>query len=224
MSANNNSSNSTFGKTARIEELILTSPTAPCLWARLSVPDTTFKAEGEYSINLVFSAEEAEVIKEKAMAHLAKFVEEQKKLLGKKNLAMANASPFKADMDKDSNETGKIRVAFKMKASVVSKKTGNKMDFTPAVFDKFGTVFNGDIGNGSKCRVSYEVNPWYTPALGAGVSFRLRAVQVLEVKAASGSKDAKAFGFDTVEGEDLDEAIAKGNATTPGVDPTNGDF
>ena len=222
MSTNNSSS--TFGKMARIEELVLTSPTAPCLWPRLTVPDTTFKAEGEYSINLVFSAEEAEAIKEKSTAHLVQFVEEQKKLLGKKTLAMANASPFKADMDKDSNETGKVRVAFKMKASVVSKKTGNKMEFKPAVFDKFGVAFSGDIGNGSKCRVSYEVSPWYTPALGAGVSFRLRAVQVLEVKAASSSKDAKAFGFDTVEGEDLDEVVAKANAITSGVDPTSGDF
>ena len=222
MSTNNSSS--PFGKMARIEELVLTSPTAPCLWARLTVPDTTFKPEGEYSINLVFSAEEADDIKEKATAHLAKFIEEQKKLLGKKSLSVANASPFKADTDKDSNETGKVRVAFKMKASVVSKKTGNKMEFKPAVFDKFGSAFSGDIGNGSKCRVSYEVNPYYTPALGAGLSFRLRAVQVLEVKGTSNSKDAKAFGFDTVEGEDLDEVVAKANASTPGVDPTTGDF
>lgn len=216
-------SSSNFAKMARIEELVLTTPTAPCLWPRLRVPDTTFKPEGEYSISLVLTEVEAEVLRSVSSAHLAKFIEEQKKLLGKKSLSMANSSPFKADSDKEGNETGKVRVSFKMKASVVSKKTGNKMDFTPAVFDKFGQPYTGDLGNGSKCRVNFEVNPWYSAALGAGISFRLRAVQVLEVKASSGATDAKSFGFETSESESIEDAIAKAPQTQSG-DVSGSDF
>lgn len=216
-------SSSNFAKMARIEELVLTTPTAPCLWPRLRVPDTTFKPDGEYSISLVLNEDEAEVLRSKASAHLAKFIEEQKKLSGKKSLSMANSSPFKADSDKEGNETGKVRVSFKMKASVVSKKTGNKMDFTPAVFDKFGQPYTGDLGNGSKCRVNFEVNPWYSAALGAGISFRLRAVQVLEVKASSGATDAKSFGFETSESESIEDAIAKAPQTQSG-DVSGSDF
>src|SRR6478736_6756071 len=167
---------------AKIPTLKLTTPQGVALWPKLSEPDTTFKDEGEYQVTLVLPAEEAQPLIDKAEAHLALFIKEQSALIGKKNLAKSNFSPTKDDLDRDTEEpTGNKRLTFKMKASTVTK-TGKKLDFTPAVFDKFGKPTDANIGSGSLIRVNFEVRPYYVPTMGAGYSFAIVAVQVLEAR------------------------------------------
>jgi len=48
-------------------------------------------------------------------------------------------------------------------------------------------------------KVSAELMPWYTAMAGAGVSLRLRAVQITEL-VEGGAGSAEGYGFDKVEG------------------------
>lgn len=213
---------------ARIDILKLTTPQGVALWPKLAEPDTTFKEEGEYSVNLVLTEEDATPIIEKAKAHLDKFIAAQAKLLGKKTIAKANTTPWREDEDRETKEpTGNIRLNIKMKASTITK-LGKKIDFTPAVFDKYGKPTDASFGSGSLIRVNFEVNPWYSPALGAGVQFRLVAVQVLEARGHSKPTNAAECGFDVVESADLetlaDEAGAAPAEASNSSASSGGDF
>jgi hypothetical protein len=193
---------------AKIPTLKLTTPQGVALWPKLSEPDTTFKDEGEYQVTLVLPAEEAQPLIDKAEAHLALFIKEQSALIGKKNLAKSNFSPVKDDLDKDTEEpTGNKRLSFKMKASAISK-TGKKLDFTPAVFDKFGKPTDANIGSGSLIRVNFEARPYYTPTIGAGLTFQLIAVQVLEARGKGKPGTAAECGFDVADPETQADAFA----------------
>lgn len=206
---------------AKIPTLKLTTPQGVALWPKLAEPDCTFKEEGVYEVTLVLPAEEAQPLVDKAEAHLALFIKEQSALLGKKNLSRSQHWPIKDDIDKDTEEpTGNKKITFKMKASTVSK-TGKKLEFTPAVFDKFGKPTDPDFGNGSLIRVNFEVRPYYTPSLGAGISFQLVAVQVLEVRGRSKVGSAQDCGFDVADPETT-EAESAGFDAAPPVD--GGDF
>jgi hypothetical protein len=205
-----------------MEQLTLTTPKAPCLWPKLNTPDVKFKAEGEYSISVILTPEQAEPLIKKATEHYEKFITEQTQLLNsKKPLKRADIGAWKDDVDKDGNPTGNVRFNIKMKASIISKKTGKKMDFKPAVFDKYGAPTEASFGSGSAVKVNFEVYPWYTAALGAGISFSLRAVQILEVRSSIPS-NAKDFGFtaeipeDSVFQPENDEAASSASAPVSG--------
>jgi hypothetical protein len=55
-------------------------------------------------------------------------------------------------------------------------------------------------------RVSYQPHPWFTPALGAGVSLRLKSVQVRDLVEGSG-QSAEASGFSKVDGDSSSKNI-----------------
>jgi len=191
----------------RLVNPTLTTPKAPCIWPKVYEPDTKFKEEGEYSISVILTPEQAEPIIATAQNHLDTFVAEQSKLMNsKKPLRRAAVGAWKPDTDKDGNETGNVRMSFKMKASTINKKTGHKMEFKPAIFDKYGKPTSDVFGSGSAVKVNFEVFPWFTPALGAGISFRLRAVQLHEIRQnGGGSSNAKDYGFSAeIPSENLD--------------------
>lgn len=214
----------------RLEQLAMTTPKAPCLWPKLSEPDTKFKEEGEYSISVILTPEQAEPLIKRATEYYEKFIAEQTQLLNsKKPLKRADIGAWKDDVDKDGNPTGNVRFSMKMKASIVSKKTGKKMEFKPAVFDKYGAPTEASFGSGSAVKVNFEVYPWYTAALGAGLSFSLRAVQILEVRSAIPS-NAKDFGFtaeipeDSVFTPESDSPSAESAAAAAPVSGDGRDF
>ena len=72
----------------------------------------------------------------------------------------------------------------------------------PALFDNELKPISSDITiwGGSILRVSFQPHPWYTPALGAGVSLRLKSVQVKDL-VEGGGQSAEANGFDKVHGD-----------------------
>lgn len=139
--------------------------------------------------------------------------------------------PYKELYEND-EPTGEYEFNFKMKASGVSKKTGKPWTRKPAVFNAKGKPMSDEekakVGGGSVVKVAYEITPFYTAALGAGVSLRLEAVQVLELKSFQ-ARDASAFGFGEEEGYDgVDEdAAASGFQDETGGssgEPSDGDF
>ena len=78
-------------------------------------------------------------------------------------------------------------VTFKVDAEGKNKKTGETWDNTPPLVDATGAVIKGDrpkVGGGSKLAVAYQPYPWYGTSKtvkGAGVSFRLKAAQIVEL-------------------------------------------
>jgi len=68
-------------------------------------------------------------------------------------------------------------------------------------------MIDANVWSGSEMKVSAELIPYYTAMAGAGVSMRLRAVQVTKL-VEGGSSNAKGYGFDNVkDGYEQPEAV-----------------
>ena len=76
------------------------------------------------------------------------------------------------------------------------------------MFDSTGKpMIDANVWSGSEMKVSAELIPYYTAMAGAGVSMRLRAVQVTKL-VEGGSSNAKGYGFDKVkDGYEQPEAV-----------------
>lgn len=192
-----------------------TTPKGIAVWPKLDEPDTKFEAEGVYTTKLKLSAEAAQpyidLIDKLAADHLAKCQAEESNPAKKKKLKLTDDMPYKADLDKEGNETGDMILSFKMKASGVSKKTGKPWTRKPAVFDAKGKALSPvpNIGGGSVIKVSCIYEPWNNPKGEVGVSARLEAVQLIELRT-FGDRSAADHGFDEEEGYEADTAAAAG--------------
>lgn len=176
-----------------------TTPKGIAVWPKVTQPDTKFKPEGEYSVNLVLDGEDAQSMKtliDTAMAENAS--EEQKKSKGKK--IKVYDPPYQVVLDDDNNETSQIRFKFAQNA-IIKKKDGTLVKMSVTIFDSKAQVIKDvqklNIGSGSVIKVCFQINPWCSPTLGAGVSLRLKAVKLLKV--VEGGASAAAYGF---EGEE----------------------
>lgn len=181
-----------------------TTPKGLFKFPRLGEPDTKFKPDGEYSVNVVLSKDDAAELVGVAETSAAKVLAEAKK--NAKNPAEAKKwetkyLPYKQVEDDQGNETGQVEFKFTMKASGVSKKTGKPWTRKPGVFDSKGKPMDGSkVWGGSIGKVNFEVQPYAaTPQTGASVKFALNAVQVIELKQGM-ARDASAYGFSEEEG------------------------
>lgn len=185
------------------------APAGVALYPKFNEPDTKFKAEGQYSVKLRLSAEDAQELIDEidslADEAFETALSEAKNEREKKKIKRADPA-YSAEEDEDGKETGNFLFNFKMTASGVSKKTGKEWTRTCPVFDakrKPIDLKNILIGSGSVVKVAYVLSPFST-AIGVGVSLRLEAVQVLELRE-WGNRDASAFGFGDEEGFEAEE-------------------
>jgi hypothetical protein len=144
--------------------------------------------------------------------------------------AYALHAPGADDVDAEGNATGLIAFQFKQTA-IIKPKDPKKQPFETKIglFDAKGKPMPADVlvGRGSKVKVAYEVVPFCMPATKTvGVSLRLKAVQVLDLKRYSGGQDAAGYGFGAEEGYTADEstpAPAEGGEQAPAGDaPADG--
>ena len=206
------------------------TPAGVALYPRLNEPDTKFKPEGQYSVKLRLEADDAQelinLIDQLSDEAYEAALAEAKNEREKKKIKKADAA-YTAEEDEDGNETGCFLFNFKMTASGVSKKTGNEWTRVCPVFDAKRKPIDlkaVKIGGGSIVKVAYEASPFYTAALGAGVSLRLEAVQVLELHE-WGNKDASAFGFGDEDGfEAAEDTSADGGTFSDSDDAGDGDY
>ena len=171
-----------------------TSPFGKAIYPHLSKKDVRFKPEGEYKVNLSLKDTQAQDLIKlvKQYQHKAVKLAEEKTT---KKIKLAS-------LPHESDDEGNVIFKFKMKASGVNSKTGDTFNQRPALFDNELKPISPDITiwGGSILRVSYQPFPWYTPALGAGVSLRLKSVQVKDLVEGNG-QTAEANGFDKVHGD-----------------------
>lgn len=182
-----------------------TTPAGIAQYPYLTKPDTKFNPDGEYKISLEIPGAAAQ--------DLVTFLDEQfaeaqakakKENPGKK--IKAGDVPYSVDED-----SGKVTFRFKLKAKV-TPKSGDPFEQRPALFDAKGKPLqDAKIGGGSKVKVAYELIPYYTAIAGAGVSLRLKAVQVIDLVEYSGGASADAYGFGEEDGYEAEDNSAEGN-------------
>jgi len=206
-----------------IDKLRLTTPKATLKYPKLIEPETKFTPEGHYKVTAVIPAEEAGPLADQLDA----LYEAHKASLK----AQAPSQKFKAidpsfgfeDID------GKpcFTISVKMKAKGMDRD-GRSWSAVPALFDASGAPVKDrealrGMWSGTTGRVSFEACPFYQPALGAGITLRLKAVQILKLVESGGSADS--FGFQEEAGgwaaSEAQAAIpfdATGTATDEGFD------
>jgi hypothetical protein len=175
------------------------TPKGLAMYAWLTRADTKFDADGVYKVNLVLDPADAAPIIEAIDKQAAEFLAEKRK--AEKNPVKAKRLKMSSDTPYAEDEDGNIVIKFKMKAKGKTK-AGEEFTQKPKLFDAKGKPITGDIplGNGSTIRVSYEMVSYLHPKEGAGITLRLRAVQVIELVAYVSGGSADDFGFDEEEG------------------------
>jgi len=195
---------------------ILNTPKGVAVWPNLNAPDTKFKPEGEYTARLAFDPNLPEVQKlittlEKVRDELFEEFRAEKPAHKKFEVAPV----FTEELDKEGEETGRITINFKMKASGVSKKTNKPWTRKPTIFDSKGKEIKNPptIGGGSVLRVACELGGGGVPsAKKFYLSPKLVGVKLLEL-VTFGSVTAAGCGFGEDEGgyEADNEASAYGS-------------
>ncbi len=168
------------------------SVTAEAVYPHLIKPDVRFNELGEYKVTLKVAKQDAsEMVKE-----IEKSIEDSLAKAEKDNKGKSVKSapkPYKEESDH-------VFFKFKMKASGVNKKTQEKFTQRPQLLDSKKNPIspNTSIWGGSIMKVAYQPVPYFTPMLGAGVSLRLKAVQVIKlVEGKSDNVFKEEDGFET---------------------------
>ena len=174
----------------------MTSPKGIANYPYLNEADTKFVADGEYKVNLAL--EDNEVTQ--------KFLS---KLEATRDNLLADFAPLKEAKAKgkrvnladlyDEDGEGNIILKLKQKA-IIRTKDGKSFEKKVALFDRHGKPMTDLIGYGSTIKACFGVCPYYTPSTKlAGVSLRLVAVQVIDLKSGN-NEDASSYGFGEEEG------------------------
>jgi len=168
----------------------ITSPTGTAIYPRLTTPDTKFDKDGVYSVDLELDSSAKEV---------AGFLDSVKKAADEAYKAECEKRGGKklkrADLPIKDGEGDMVCIKFKLKA-----KAGNEEKSwaqKPVIFDSTGTAMQTppNVGSGSKIKVAFEVVPYFTAMVGAGVSLRLKAVQILDLREYTPGDNFDAYGF-----------------------------
>lgn len=171
------------------------TPIGVAQYPHLTKPDTKFNPDGEYKVSLELDASAAEEIVSFLDEQFEQSVANAKKENAGKKIKEGDV-PYSVN-----EENGKVTVRFKLKAKVTPKK-GEPWDQKVAIFDAKGKPIVDDIkiGGGTKMKVSYELVPYYTAIAGAGISLRVRAVQIIELVEYGSGAQAGSFGFGEEDG------------------------
>jgi hypothetical protein len=175
----------------------IVTPIGVSQYAWLNVPDTKFDETGHYKVNLVVNAKESANIVKAITDDVKKAIEIGKEKSKGKEPKQSNL-PFEAEYI-EGKPTGNIIIKFKTKAKIITKD-GKVIPNKVAIFDSKGHVMNDvTVWSGSHMKVSAELIPYFTAMAGAGVSLRLRAVQVTKLVEGGAGGGSKGHGFDEVK-------------------------
>lgn len=178
-------------------------------------PDTKFKAEGEFRVKLRLEGADAEALKaliDKAQAAAFEQIKSEEPAPAKRAKIKQADLPYQPELDKETGEpTGATLFTFKQKARIENKKTKEVFEKKIDLFDAAGKRIDPKktlIYGGSTGKIAFEAWPFYTVKVGAGVTLRLLAAQVIDLRS-GGSRDADDYGFGS-EGEGLGDNDATG--------------
>lgn len=190
-----------------------TSPKGTFKYPRLNEADTKFKDEGEFSVKLVLSKDDAEPLiaklkplhdeaVTKGKAAFKELKPDVKAKLAKKGIKNAVINAFYSDeVDAEGNETGNVEFNIKRTASGVNKKTNKPWEIKSIpMFDAKGKKIAVNPWGGTVGKVTFTVGDYFIAGTAAcGIKLSLEAVQILEL-VQGGEKSASGYGFEEEEG------------------------
>lgn len=182
----------------------VTTPTGTARYPWLNKPDTKWKEEGEYKVDLVLSKKDAKALADRITSVRDEFYKSEGKAAKKKA-----SLPFADEKDDNDKPTGNVVFKFRVKA-----KTGD-WDRKPKLFDAKGHIIKNapSIGGGTSMKVSFDIYPWNVASLGVGVTLQPVAAQIIDLVEYDGGGDASDYGFGEEEGfeteDDLEETVGE---------------
>jgi len=172
----------------------IVTPEGRTEWLKAFTPDYKFNELGEYGCTLIIENAAAlplmSTLDEFMTTSIANAMDET----GKSKDKIKTNPPYSID-----DETGDVSFKFKLKAKV----QGRNGDFEqkPLVIDARKVPVTDEVPtwNGSRVRIGFQPVVYYTGLVGAGVSLRMKIVQLIEALDGGGGSGA-ASGFDVEDG------------------------
>ena len=172
----------------------IVTPEGRTEWLKAFTPDYKFNELGEYGCTLIIENAAAlplmSTLDEFMTTSIANAMDET----GKSKDKIKTNPPYSIN-----DETGDVSFKFKLKAKV----QGRNGDFEqkPLVIDARKVPVTDEVPtwNGSRVRIGFQPVTYYTGLVGAGVSLRMKIVQLIEALDGGGGSGA-ASGFDVEDG------------------------
>lgn len=194
------------------------TPFGPARWPYLTTPDE-YQGKRSYKTDIVLPSAEASKLIEQlepklneaiAMAE-ADVAEKPTTGRGRKRQVIPADAPWFPETDQEGNTTGNW--VFRFRCNAEYQKRGETRQIRLAVVDSLKRPVTEAVGGGSIIRVIADVIPYFMDSTEkAGVSLRLQAVQVKELRHGAGSSGIDEFdevdGFTTEDASS--EVIAEG--------------
>tara|TARA_R100000697_G_scaffold113827_1_gene132401 strand:- start:584 stop:1189 length:606 start_codon:yes stop_codon:yes gene_type:complete len=169
----------------------IVTPRGKLVYPHLNKADTKFDKDGVWRANLRIPKEEAKQLVDDIDNQIQSNATEE---TNKRNKKVKVANPPYTD-----DGEGNYVFNFKLKASGI-RPNGERWSQKPILYDSKGNLFNNKdiIWGGTEAKVAFQPSSYYVPSIGAGVSLRLKAVQILNL--VSSNQDASSYGFKQEEG------------------------
>lgn len=178
---------------------LVTTPRGVAVYPFLNRADVKYNKAGVYRVKVRHTQAEAADLIEQIDAGMTHALQEQKK---------AEKSPAKrkrikmADAPYQETDDGHVEISFKQTASG-KRDDGSKWVWRPTFYDgQANPILPAalpQIGGGSVIKVGFEIREFYVASLGAGVSLRLKTVQLIQLVEYGGVSVEEA-GFVAEEG------------------------
>lgn len=168
-------------------------------WAHITKPETFNEKEIGYTIMVKPDDNETTEKLNNYLENL--FNEEEANLAIKVNRKKPMNLPVKEDANAGECFKAKTNHFYK------NKTTGEITPKVLPIFKKDGSVLEQGVlvGNGSKVCIDVTPNVYAMSSVNYGVTLRLNAVQVLDLKEYSATKSAESYGFTTEASEETPE-------------------
>lgn len=203
-----------------VDKLKITTPICKFQYPKLIEAETRFNPEGVYKVTALIDSQDAGPVSEQLDGLLARHKDYLKQQAPTQKFKLADLPWGFEEVD----GTPYLLVKTKMKASGVDRD-GRRWTSVPALFDAKGKpvtdrealrgMWSGTVG-----RISFEAQPFYQAAIGAGITLRLKAVQVINLVEGGGTADS--YGFDEADGWEASSETIPFDGS-PSI-PDDGDF
>lgn len=177
----------------------VTTPKGIAQYPWLNEPDTKFNPDGDYKTNLILEdTPEVRTMLTKLEQIREDFIAEWQSDPRNKGKKFMEADLF------DENEDGTITIKMKAKARITTRE-GQTVETKIPLFDAKNKPISDKIGGGSTIRVNFQPIPYYMASTKMmGISYRIKAVQVIDLKMWDGDEDASKYGFVEEDGYTAD--------------------
>jgi len=204
------------------DKIRITTPVCRFSFPKLVEPETKFDPAGHFKVMGVMDTEVGADIADRLDALLNLHKQGLKQQAPTQSFKLADLPFGYEEVD------GKpcFVVKTKMKASGMDRD-GRRWTAAPALFDAKGQPIRDreslkNMWSGTTGRIGFDACPFFNPAIGAGITLRLRAVQVIDLVESGG--DAASYGFGEEQGFTVGGTAAPIPFDATGSVPDAGDF